>query len=319
MPQISNKILSTKMAESENIQAEPPGENISEATISPQAEILTNTDADSFETSANDKIQTEYMEVHKHPHHVTHKKNWGEYLLEFFMLFLAVFLGFVAENIRENSVERHREKEYIESMVEDLKTDSAFLQLSINKLIPYHTRWMDSTMHLFEIPTGKDRLIYQAFFLATAWTYNFHPTERTLTQLRSQGYHLIKNKKAATAISQLEDQYKIYSQITAFVNNMQNNIDVAAASFADRNIVDKISSTAFQNFHNDPFVHFELKDVPESATIKTGNKEALKAYIQNLNNFSFYVQSLKNEYIILLNSIDMTIGVLKKEYHIKDE
>ena len=41
------------------------------------------------------------MEVHKHPHHITHKKKWGEYLLEFLMLFLAVFLGFVAENIRE--------------------------------------------------------------------------------------------------------------------------------------------------------------------------------------------------------------------------
>ncbi len=33
------------------------------------------------------------MEVHKHPHHVTHKKKWGEYLLEFIMLFLAVWMG----------------------------------------------------------------------------------------------------------------------------------------------------------------------------------------------------------------------------------
>jgi hypothetical protein len=33
------------------------------------------------------------METH-HPHHVTHKKKWTEYLLEFFMLFLAVFLSF---------------------------------------------------------------------------------------------------------------------------------------------------------------------------------------------------------------------------------
>ena len=44
------------------------------------------------------------METH-HPHHVTHKKKWAEYLLEFFMLFLAVFLGFVAENVRENITE----------------------------------------------------------------------------------------------------------------------------------------------------------------------------------------------------------------------
>ena len=42
----------------------------------------------------NPKSETE-MEVHKHPHHATHKKKWGEYFLEFLMLFLAVFLGFV--------------------------------------------------------------------------------------------------------------------------------------------------------------------------------------------------------------------------------
>ena len=65
------------------------------------------------------------MEVHTHPHHVTHKKKWGEYLLEFFMLFLAVFLGFVAENIREHLADKHRGKEYVTSFVEDLKKDTA--------------------------------------------------------------------------------------------------------------------------------------------------------------------------------------------------
>ncbi len=258
------------------------------------------------------------METH-YPHHVTHKKKWGEYLLEFFMLFLAVFLGFIAENIRESSIERHKEKEYMESMVEDLKTDSAFLQLSINKLIPYHTRWLDSTMHLFEMPNGKDRLIYQAFFLATAWTYNFHPTERTLTQLRSEGFHLIRNKKAATAISQLEDQYKIYFQTTVFVDNMQNNIDVAAAAFADRSVVDKITKITFQNFHNDPFVHLELKDIPDSAAIKTDNIEVVKSYLKLLNDYYYYTQAINNNYIVLLNVLHMTIDVLKKEYHLENE
>jgi len=39
------------------------------------------------------------MEVYKHPHHATDKKKWEEYLLEFFMLFLAAFPGFVAEKL----------------------------------------------------------------------------------------------------------------------------------------------------------------------------------------------------------------------------
>ena len=56
------------------------------------------------------------MEVHKHPHDVTHKKNWKGYLLEFFMLFLAVFLGFIAENEWEHVVEKNRAKQYAKSL-----------------------------------------------------------------------------------------------------------------------------------------------------------------------------------------------------------
>ena len=69
--------------------------------------------------------EIENMEVHKHPHHVTHKKKWGEYLLEFFMLFLAVFLGFLVENYREHQVEKDKAKQYVRSFYDDLKTDTA--------------------------------------------------------------------------------------------------------------------------------------------------------------------------------------------------
>jgi len=62
------------------------------------------------------------MEVH-HPHHPTHKKKWAEYFLEFFMLFIAVTLGFFAENQREHFVEKHREKQYMESLLLDLEKD----------------------------------------------------------------------------------------------------------------------------------------------------------------------------------------------------
>src|SRR6195256_5723672 len=68
--------------------------------------------------------EIENMEVHKHPHHVTHKKKWGEYLSEFLMLFLAVFLGFIAENQREHIVEHQREKKFASRLLSDLRQDS---------------------------------------------------------------------------------------------------------------------------------------------------------------------------------------------------
>jgi len=63
------------------------------------------------------------MEVHAHTH--SERKRFTHYLWEFLMLFLAVFCGFLAENMREHTVERNREKQFMQSMVEDLKADTA--------------------------------------------------------------------------------------------------------------------------------------------------------------------------------------------------
>src|SRR5678816_3065017 len=82
----------------------------------------------SIQHSASNIQHVKEMEVHKHPHHVTHKKNWPEYLLEFLMLFLAVFLGFIAENQREHIVEHQREVKFMSRMLLDLRGDSAIFQ-----------------------------------------------------------------------------------------------------------------------------------------------------------------------------------------------
>src|SRR5258705_9872168 len=80
----------------------------------------------------NTNPEIENMEVHKHPHHITHKKKWGEYFLEFLMLFLAVFLGFLAENQREHMVEHQREQELAKALYAELRDDSS---VAVNKLI----------------------------------------------------------------------------------------------------------------------------------------------------------------------------------------
>ena len=41
--------------------------------------------------------ESDNMEVHHHAHHDHGKKTWKSYFWEFFMLFLAVFCGFMAE------------------------------------------------------------------------------------------------------------------------------------------------------------------------------------------------------------------------------
>jgi hypothetical protein len=69
--------------------------------------------------------KTENMEVHHHPDLHHEPKKWKEYFLEFLMIFLAVTMGFFAENIREGISNKEKEKKYMESMLVDLKKDTA--------------------------------------------------------------------------------------------------------------------------------------------------------------------------------------------------
>ncbi len=99
--------------------------------------------------------ENENMEVHKHPHHVMHKKKWPEYLLEFFMLFLAVYLGFLAENRREHSTELEKEKQFMLSLIDDIRADTMEVNKSIS-IAATAIRYEDSVI----------------FFL-----YNIHPVD----------------------------------------------------------------------------------------------------------------------------------------------
>jgi hypothetical protein len=147
--------------------------------------------------------QIDNMEVHKHPHHVTHKKKWGEYLLEFFMLFIAVFLGFVAENIRESVVETHREKEYIKSFYEDLTADENDLQRIINNLSK-EAQIGDSIAILMNNISTKTpaNFIYMYLLRITrSSATNLYANDRTIVQLRNAGgMRLIHNKGVSDSI-----------------------------------------------------------------------------------------------------------------------
>ena len=70
------------------------------------------------------------MEVHAHTQ--TPRKKWTHYFWEFLMLFLAVFCGFLAEYQLEHKIEKNKEKQFMVSMIEDLKADTSAISI-LNK------------------------------------------------------------------------------------------------------------------------------------------------------------------------------------------
>ena len=69
--------------------------------------------------TANSKLPTENMEVHHHPQLDHNPKPWKEYLLEGFMIFIAVMMGFIAENIREGIDNRGHARQLTLQLVHD--------------------------------------------------------------------------------------------------------------------------------------------------------------------------------------------------------
>lgn len=142
------------------------------------------------------------MEVHKHPHHVTHKKKWSEYLLEFSMIFFAVFLGFIAENKREHAVEYQKEGEYMQSIVEDVIKDTAMLSVSEQAVIQVVGK-LDTIVEILSIRKLDEESIKNLYRANLGSLSFFGPsfTDRTSQQLKNAGTMLlIRNRSVADSI-----------------------------------------------------------------------------------------------------------------------
>jgi hypothetical protein len=123
------------------------------------------------------------MEVHAHTH--TERKKWTHYLWEFLMLFLAVFCGFLAEYQLEHKIEKDREKQFMQTMAEDLKTDSAQLNRLIRRR-KLRIRELDTLFHLIAtdeyIKDGKK--VYKLYEFPYWDIFRFFPSDRTMQQLK---------------------------------------------------------------------------------------------------------------------------------------
>ena len=143
------------------------------------------------------------MEVHHHSH--TARKKWTHYFWEFLMLFLAVFCGFLAENQREHFIEQRREKEYIKSFIEDLKSDIS----NYNRQIRVRTisqKSADSLIILLLSPERNKHVdsIYVCVERVGRGTL-FLYSDRTIQQLKNSGsMRLIRNQTASDLIMQYD-------------------------------------------------------------------------------------------------------------------
>ena len=140
------------------------------------------------------------MEVHHHSHH---PKKWKEYITEFLMLFLAVSLGFMAENIREHQIEKHREISYLKNVHEDLQLDIKSMENVINQNT-IRLKVMDTLFLALNNNTITNEDLYY-YIRNLALRATFESSHVGLDQIKSAGgLRMAKNKEIIIGIQEYE-------------------------------------------------------------------------------------------------------------------
>jgi hypothetical protein len=156
------------------------------------------------------------MEVHHHPH--VEKKKFIEYLLEGCMIFLAVSMGFIAENIREYTIEKEHEKQYMKSFYEDMGHDEAALD-NMLEMVQQEINASFSLEKLLKKADTKSPAneIYVDFrTIRRQLGIHIFATDRTILQLtNSGGMRLLHNKQITDS---LLDYYRDIELIAALQN-----------------------------------------------------------------------------------------------------
>jgi hypothetical protein len=242
------------------------------------------------------------MEVHHHSHH---PKKWKEYITEFIMLFAAVTLGFFAENQREHLIEGNREKQYMQSLYEDLRKDTTIL----NSLVKYdtiQTGKLDTSTILLNNnvwDANAIKVLYR-LNLKTAGGLRWNLSERTSAQLKNAGgMRLVENQELSNKISDYwvkSDNLKEYSN---FVDELKF----------------KAREKSYSIFDQKYYINVTTGTVADNAKLLTTDPLILTEFANRLNHIN---NSLK---VVLLPSVDRhykraieLLELLKKEYKIDE-
>ena len=263
------------------------------------------------------------MEVHHHPHSENLPadqagKRFKEYFLEFIMIFLAVTMGFFAETIRENVTEHRRAKEFAESMVQDLREDTAQLS-SYREYFDFAASATDTLQQLLattepgDIPSGK---LYWYGLFGGAHRY-FVPNDQTFQQMKSSGSLRYFKKKVASEVAKYDRLCRIIQTNQVLDGNIYTEVRKLRAQlfeFKYNDIANTIYQANKKSFDYNRVDSFTRSGPP----LLSNNKILFNQYIELVRS-RFLRRSIVGYADSTLNQANILISELKKEYHLKGD
>ena len=163
------------------------------------------------------------------------------------MLFLAVFCGFLAENLREHQVEHQREKQYIRSLIADLKEDD---QVISRELVTQERRtaMMDSMITILNYPDrihGNEGNLYYALYRDVTQERTFAGVKMELFR-QGQTLSKVKDYKPSAERTQLS---KREEELVTLIKQGLSTKEIAWQLSISPNTVRNIKSKLFEKFN----------------------------------------------------------------------
>jgi len=258
------------------------------------------------------------MEVHAHTH--TARKKWNHYFWEFLMLFLAVFCGFLAEYQLEHKIEKDREKQFMQTMAEDLKSDSAQLSNLIRSR-KSRIRELDTLFHIIASDEylKEGRKVYELYELPYWDILRFFPSDRTMQQLKNGGnLRLIRKKNVSNALIKYDVWVRNRKEYESLQAELATQINPHLEKLLDPLIIEKATRayTEKQLAADTIVKRANRMDLPSNITISKLTETDKKIILKYINQ----VKTLYLEYIRDNMSekklANETLALVIKEYNI---
>jgi hypothetical protein len=239
------------------------------------------------------------MEVHHHPD--VEKKNFKGYILEGLMIFLAETMGFIAENIREQITEHKNAKILAQSMLEDIKKDTA----SLHMVIAFSYQKLsasDSILAIVHKPRDKwnDTNFYKNMSPILT-SYPFISTDGTYAQMKTSGTLRYFNQSLVNQMN----AYDVQLKKTEYRDNVEDKGTWITGPFN----FDIINLEVMGDIRfNNPITH--------EMYIKFADKAMIDKFVNLVTLMKMFRTRSLMEYQEQLKIADKLIEALKKEYNL---
>ncbi|MBS1620003.1 MAG: hypothetical protein JST10_04850 [Bacteroidetes bacterium] len=220
------------------------------------------------------------MEVHHHSSETgLHTgKRFKHYLFEFFMLFLAVFCGFLAEYQLEHSIEKQKAKEYALSLYGDIASDTITFNQTIGRL----NTCVKNIDTLIKLLDNKEEIekntpaIYHYSIYAFIFPQN-KPNESTIQQLLSSGsLRYFRSNPLIDSIKSYSNEIQLFNIFSADIGSMNVEFRKVQAKVLEINpLIDSATHNNFFSGENSGFVSLVF---PDKAQLITTDPPMTKEY-----------------------------------------